>query len=330
MVESNLDDTVVDGIVIDDTVVDDTVVDDTVVDDTVVDDTVVDDTVVDDTVVDDTADWMKEDDDQTLSDSMPVSAHIRAKRKLKGKIEDRDAEIEKLKKENEGLKKQGSATPIRDKILVRPKQDEFESFEAYQTALDEYEDKRLDSKISVIHGQNQLRDTQAKAIKKLNSAVDDHYLRADKLIKDSGISAETYKQADEIVRSAIEAIRPGQGNIVVDQIISLLGKGSEKVIYKLGRSNALRGELITLLSEDPHGLRATAFLGEQKAKLLSTTKRRSTAPAPANELNGDASSSNKERVFKKKYDNAHSKGNSQAAYNAKKEAKAAGINTSKW
>ena len=276
------------------------------------------------------ANWMKEDDDQTPSDTMPVSAHIRAKHKLKGKIGERDSEIEKLRKENEALRNQSLVTPTRDKTLVRPKQDEYESFEDYQTALDKYEDKRLDSKISVVQGQNKLRETQAKAIEKLNAAVDSHYVRADKLIKDSGISAETYKQADEVVRNAIEAVRPGQGNLVVDQIISILGDGSEKVIYKLGRSKALRGELITLLSEDPHGLRATAFLGEQKAKLLSTTKRRSNAPTPSNEINGDATSSNKERVFKKKYDAAHAKGNTQAAYNAKKEAKVAGVNTSKW
>jgi len=277
-------------------------------------------------------DWMKEedDDDQTLSGIMPVSAHIRAKRKLKGRIGERDSEIENLKEEVKKLKEQKLIPSTQDEISIRPKESDYESLEAYHTALDEYEDKRIESKFSVVQGKNQLQETQNIAIKQLNDNVDKHYIRADKLIEDSGISAETYKQSDEAVRNAIEAVRPGQGNLVVDQIISVLGEGSEKVIYKLGRSKALRGELITLLSEDPHGLKAIAFLGEQKAKLLNTKGRKSNAPAPTNEVSGDATSSTKERVFKKKYDGAHEKHNSQAAYNAKKEAKVAGIDTSKW
>ena len=113
-------------------------------------------------------------------------------------------------------------------------------------------------------------------------------------------------------------------------MISLLGTGSEKVMYKLGRSKALRGELITLLIEDPHGLRATAFLGEQRAKISLTTRRTSNAPPPGDDIVGDAVSSNKERAFKKTYDKAHSGGNAQAAYNAKKAARDSGVDTSKW
>ncbi|MHA1420280.1 MAG: hypothetical protein ACTSPO_15300 [Candidatus Heimdallarchaeaceae archaeon] len=251
-------------------------------------------------------DWMNEDDEQTLSDIMPVSAHIRAKRKLKGKIGDRDTEIESLRQEIKDLKDQKIIPSIQDETLIRPKESDYEFLEAYHTALDEYEDKRIESKFSVVQGKNKLQETQKKVIQQLNENVDKHYIRADKLIEDSGISAETYKQSDETV------------------------KGSEKVMYKLGRSKALRGELITLLSEDPHGLRAIAFLGEQKAKLLNTKGRKSNAPAPSNEVTGDATSSTKERGFRKKYDDAHVKNNSQAAYNAKKEAKAAGIDTSKW
>ena len=276
-------------------------------------------------------DWMKEeDDDQTLSDTMPVSAHIRAKRKLKGRIGEKDSEIENLKEEVKKLKEQGSVPPIKNEVLIRPKEGDYESLEAYHTALDEYEDKRIESKLSVTQGRNQLQEIQSKAIKQLEDNVDKHYVRADKLIEDSGISAETYKQSDEAIRNAVETVRPGQGNLIVDQMISVLGEGSEKVMYKLGRSKALRGELITLLSENTNGLKAIAFLGEQKAKLLNTKRRKSNAPAPTNEISGDATSSTKERVFKKKYDDAHGKHNSQAAYNAKKEAKAAGIDTSKW
>ena len=279
-------------------------------------------------------DWMKEDDDgQAPSEVMPVSAHIRAKRKLKGRIGEQETEIETLKREIKELKEsrsQGIITKPSGNALVRPKREDFESIEAYEAAVDTYEDLRIESKLSVVQGQNQLKETQANTVKKLNDAVDGHYLRADKLITESGISAETYKQADEVVRNAVETIRPGRGNMIVDHIISILGEGSEKVMYKLGRSKALRGELITLLSEDPNGLKATIFLGEQKAKLSLTTKRKSNAPPPSSEVNGDSVTTNAERAFKKKYDTAHNSGNTQAAYNAKKNAKAAGVDTSNW
>ena len=274
-------------------------------------------------------DWL-DDDDQSTSDQMPVSAHIRAKRKLKGKIGDRDSEIEQLRREIAELKTARSIPP-KDDTLVRPKEADFESLDEFNKALDEYEDKRLDNKLSVAQTQRSINTRQIQAQEKLGRDVDAHYERASKLVVDSGISADSYKQADEVVRNAIEAIKPNLGDIIVDQMISLLGDGSEKVFYKLGKNKALRNELVSLLVEDPNGLKATAFLGEQKAKILHTTKRRSAAPAPASDLDGgDAAVSGKERVHKKKYDSAHSKGNLQAAYNAKKAAKAAGINTSNW
>ena len=317
-------------------IVDDAVVDD----DVVIDDAVIDnDQIVDDDDGDDgddedddkKLDWLEEeDDDQSSSDSMPVSAHIRAKRKLKGKIGDRDSEIEELRKEIEELKATKVVLP-KDNTLVRPREEDFTYLEEYHQALEEYEDKRLENKLSVVQQQQNLREGQTQAVKKLGEAVDAHYERASKLIEENGISADTYRQTDEIVRNAIEAVKPNQGNIIVDQMISLLGNGSEKVLYKLGRNSALRNELVSLLIEDPNGLKATAFLGEQKAKISLAVGRRSNAPAPSNELDGgDAAISSKERVFKKKYNEAHSKGNSQAAYNAKKAAREGGIDTSSW
>jgi len=310
------------------------VVDDPIIDDPIVDDPIVDDLELDDDgnpIVDDPKklDWLG-DDDQSTSDQMPVSAHIRAKRKLKGKIGDRDSEIQELRKEIDDLKR-GRSIPPKDNTLVRPKEENFDSLEQFNDALDEYEDKRLDNKFSVAQTQRSINTKQTQAQEKLGRDVDAHYERASKLVKDSGISTESYRQADEVVRNAIEAIKPNLGDVIVDQIISLLGEGSEKVLYKLGVNKNLRGELIALLVEDPNGLKATAFLGEQKAKILHTTKRRSSAPAPASDINGgDVNVTGKERAHKKKYTDAHGKGNLQAAYNVKKAARAAGVDTSEW
>jgi len=310
-----------------------------IVDDPIVDDPIVDDPIVDDLELDDDGnpivadpnklDWLG-DDDQSTSGQMPVSAHIRAKRKLKGKIGDRDSEIQELRREIEDLKNVRSIPP-KDKTLVRPKEANFDSLEQFDQALEEYEDKRLDNKLSVAQTQKSIYTRQTQAQEKLGRDVDAHYERAGKLVVDSGISADSYRQADEVVRNAVEAIKPNLGDVIVDQIISLLGEGSEKVLYKLGVNKVLRGELISLLIEDPNGLKATAFLGEQKAKISHTTKRRSSAPAPASDINGgDVNVTGKERAHKKKYTDAHGKGNLQAAYNAKKAARAAGVDTSEW
>jgi hypothetical protein len=275
--------------------------------------------------------WMAEDeDDQTGSDTMPVSAHIKAKRKLKGKIGEKDAEIDSLRSEIEKLKNKGPEKPDIE-LPKRPRRDDFEDDNDYEAALDEYEDKKASALFKRIETEQTMRSSQQQAAQSIEKAIDDHYSRAEKLLKSSGISSDVYKDADAEVRKSVEAIRPKQGDFIVDHMISVLGEGSEKVMYKLGRSKALRGEFLTLLADDPTGLRAATFLGQQKAILLNTTiKKKSSAPDPDTQINGDVTGGTKERILKKKYDEAHKKNDLQAAWNAKKEAKGLKIDTSKW
>jgi hypothetical protein len=164
-----------------------------------------------------------------------------------------------------------------------------------------------------------------------DKAVDEHYERVDKLLTDSGISPEVYKAADQKVREAVESLMPKQGDLVVDQMIAHLGEGSDKVMYYLGRNKGALGEFERLLIKDPSGIRAAVFLGTQKERLSGTPKKmKSAASPPANEIKGDANTGTKGKAFKKRYDAAHEKNNMQAAYNAKKEAKAAGVDTKEW
>jgi hypothetical protein len=149
-------------------------------------------------------------------------------------------------------------------------------------------------------------------------------------LESSGITPDAFKASDQKIREAVESIRPKQGDGIVDQFISRLGEGSEKVMFRLGRSKALLGEFIGLLANDPSGLDAATFLGEQKVILLNTGKRKSGAPVPDTQLNGDETAGQKEKILKKRYQEAHKKGNGQEAWNAKRQAKAAGVNTSGW
>ena len=273
--------------------------------------------------------WMADDDEteQTDSDLMPVSAHIRAKRKLKGRISDQTDEIERLKTENEQLK---AKTTPKNERPVRPRRDDFDDDEQYEAALDNYEDERDTFLLGRATQETSVRENQQKTQQNITKAVDSHYDRAEKLLESAGISAENYKQADLEVRQSVESIRKGQGDQVVDYMISLLGDGSEKVMYKLGRSKALRGEFLSALIEDPSGLKAAAFLGHQKATLLNTTKRKSNTPPPETDINGDEKATAQAGSLKRKYDEAHKRGNTQTAFDLKREAKQAGVDTSKW
>ncbi|GAF78397.1 unnamed protein product [marine sediment metagenome] len=275
--------------------------------------------------------WMTEGDQKP--DGVPVSTHIRMKQKLKGRITDKDEELERLKAENLTLKA-GTVLPAPVKVErpERPREEAFDTIAEYNTALDAYEDTILDIRLN--------RDSQARDIKTatnvakedLSKAVDSHYTRASKLILDSGISTEVYQEADTKVRQAIEAVKPGMGEVITDQIISVVGEGSEKILYFLGRNKNALNEFTNLLATDSSGLKASIFLGQQREKLLNTTKRTSKAPTPGVDLSSeaDADTSSKSMSFLKKRKAAIKKGNLQAAYNAKKEAKAAGVDVSKW
>jgi hypothetical protein len=109
-----------------------------------------------------------------------------------------------------------------------------------------------------------------------------------------------------------------------------LGEGSEKVNYYLGRNKAALAKFQNLLMTDKTGIQAAVFLGQEKQRLTKITKPRSNAPKPATEIRGDEIVTGAAGRYKKKYYAAHKKGDTQSAYNAKKEARAAGVDVSKW
>jgi len=280
--------------------------------------------------------WMEEEDEtgRTDSQTVPLHAHVKAKHKLRGTIKSQQDEIDRLKAENDALKT-GTIKPVNSSLQLpeRPKRNAFDSDEAYETALDKYYDEKETIKFNKLQQDHNVNASQAKEIEALETAVNSHYDRAEKLITTSGISPDAFKAADTTLREAIEVIRPGAGDAIADQMIAILGEGSEKVFYKLGnpKNKALRGELINSLVTDPRGLKLAAFLGEQKALITNvTTKRISKAPPPDGQHQSDADGSDKAKLLKRTYDAAHKKNDITGAWNAKKQAKKAGIDVSKW
>jgi hypothetical protein len=270
--------------------------------------------------------------DQKPSD-VPVSTHIRMKQKLKGRLADSNDEVERLRKENETLKS-GITTqtpPTLKELPKRPKEDDFETLQEHDEALVKYDDDMLQIRLDTANKKTEIKNAQVRAKENLNQAVDAHYERAAKLIQDNNIDTEVYKKADLIVRETIEASRPGMGDIIADQIINIMGEGSEKVLYFLGRNKKALDKFKSLLTDDPSGLKASLFLGQQKERLLTTKQKTSKAPPPDDDVHGDATpSSSKGKAFLKHRKAALKKGDIQAAYDAKKNAKAAGIDVSTW
>lgn len=275
--------------------------------------------------------WLQTDDDQT-SETVPKKTHMQMKRRMKGKVDNRDSQIERLKEENAALKN-GSSNNINNvnqslkDIPKRPRRDDYDDDDKYYDDLEAYDDDRADKR----QRQNAAQVSQSQAHKKLGEDVDAHYDRADKLLKSSGITQDVYMKVDAKLEKAIEDLRPGKGKLIKDHLISLLGEGSEKVMYSTGVKQSSLDKLISALAQDSSGSKAILFLGQEKQRLTNTKPRQqSNAKKPAARAEGDAETGKTFKTTKTAYDAAHKKKRGQEAYNIKKAARKAGIDTSKW
>lgn len=278
-------------------------------------------------------DWMKSDDDQTSSNSgeKKFGDHdvAAAKKKLRAKLEAKhNDETEKLQKRIQELE-QGKQPD-----LQKPKRDDFydqaDPDEAYAEAVAEW---KWNQKHAESQAEQAAKNAERQRLEKqqeVSQGVDSHYQRAVTLAEESGISAEAYQAADFRVRQAVDEVFQGAGDSITDALIATLGEGSERVFYNLGVNKARLSELQTLLKSDSSGIRAAVYLGGLKRDLTAPQKRKSTTPKPAPTAEGDAPQSASVKALKSKYDKAHAKGDSQAAFDAKREARLAGVNTNQW
>jgi len=218
--------------------------------------------------------------------------------------------------------------------LVKPKREDFYESDDPDEA---YTDALLDWKINENNAKNQANQAgeatasnQREQAESISKAVDQHYEDAVILAEKSGISADAYHAADLTVRRMFESIFPEAGDAVMDGLIANLGKGSDKVMFNIGVNATRRAELKEILLSDKTGLKAMGYLGNLNGELNAPSKRKTNAPKPAANANGDANTSNKFSAAKKKYDAAHKGGNAQEAFTLKRAAKKAGCDTSQW
>lgn len=273
--------------------------------------------------------WLKPETTEEPEAKFTDSDAAAIRRKWKGKVSEAQSEIEALKKQLDELKQVRTVAP--SPLPNEPKSADYETDDEYLKALTDY-------RINLVLGKQKSESAAAEQQRKLDEqkakisqSVDGHYLRAHKLAEKSSISAEAYQSADLNVRKAIESVFPGAGDSVADALIASLGDGSEKVFFNLGVNTPRRDKFIELLREDTSGIRAATYLGQLNAQLNTPVKRESNAPAPMEQIQGDKASSNlKVSELKRKYQEAHSRNNNQAAFDIKKQAKKAGINTKDW
>lgn len=263
-------------------------------------------------------DWMKSDDEEV---KFPKS--LKAKKKLKGELEKKELENEELKARIKALE-EGKAQTVSE--LKRPKIEDFDTDEEYEDALDKYNLSLFDKKT-----QAEKAEKQQRAIKQqIEQSMDEHYTRAEKLIEASGIAPEKFKVADTRLREVVDSVFPGKGDDYTDYFLSSLGEGSERVGFYLGNNEAARDKFRSLLIDDPNGIKAAVYLGKELNRLNNPQKKKSNAKPPGPNIKGETGSVRSGTAYKNDYKKAHKSGDTSKAFNIRRQAKAAGIDVSKW
>jgi hypothetical protein len=278
--------------------------------------------------------WMADESDgdsdevDESGNSVPVATHVKVKHKLKAKIGEKDELIATLREENEQLKVQPVA-PMELNPPKRPRASDFGTDDEFETAMDSYEDQNREFMTKAAsHNTVQTQKVQQQE-NETTQAVDDHYTRAETLVQENSINPDVFKKTDLMVKSIIESVMPKAGEQVFNHLVSLVGDGSEKTMFFLGRNKAAQHEFHSLLAQDKTGLKAALYLGRITERIGGAKNQSSRSPKPATNLQGDVKTSAQGSALYRKWANASGK-DPQKAYNLKKEAKAKGIDTSSW
>ena len=188
--------------------------------------------------------------------------------------------------------------------------------------------KILESKLSNDAVSKQEQDAMAI----IEQGFDDHIQRVEALVQEAGIDPDMYIAADEKVRQVFEKIVPKKGSNVYKAIVSMVGDGSEKVVYYLGRNQEALNKFTGLLENDKSGLKAAMYLGEIKAtKAIPKKIERSKAPDPPPAVKGDTLEIGDAKAARAKFNMLWNvPGKFEEAYEIKKAAKKKGYDVSGW
>ncbi len=293
----------------------------------------------------DSDDWLAEPpkEGEANGQAVPLATHIGLRTKLKtqlkdkdGVIEQKDARLAQIEAELAALKSGKVAQPVQQGVqqLVMPDPLEFGTTQEYHAAMTTYNREVVRQEIALMSQTHQVVQRQEALKKSLDTAVDAHYKRAEDFLKANNVSDERFQKAEITIREAVEAVFPGKGSLITDELIAQVGEGSEVAILYAGLNESAKAILINKLREDPRGLSAVAYLAKLAVeKSKARTNSSSGAPAPAARVRGanKGVSQIDGEALKKVYKAATKNGDySQEAFDAKMKAKAAGVDTSTW
>lgn len=243
--------------------------------------------------------------------------------KLKGRVKEKDEELERVRAELEELRKLATQPVVQNTAKV-PLLEDYDYDQAkYAAAMQVW----VRSQVQSASQATEIQTRHAQQQQALERSVNDHYERAAQLVKKHNIDPDLYHDAGLNLRKTIEAAFPGQGDVITDQMLARLGEGSEKVEYHLGRNAQKREILKAKLLDDPTGLSASIYLGKVLAEVSEPVRKQTRAPAPAARATGGQGVVSDELSMKKKY---QAEQDTQKRFDIRRKAKLAGIDVSDW
>lgn len=277
-----------------------------------------------------------EDDEEVKGESVPVPTYVKNKKKWKGKLSERDAKIAELERKlaEKPEPQEQSQQPLQPELLEPPQMplpEDSETDEEHRQAMVKYSHdfaNYVARQSQVVAGQSQQVEQRKQQIQ---NALKGHDERSKKLIDKHGISPEVFKQAEANIRDIVkDTYGEERVNAVMADLIDSLGEESGMVAFHVGRNKSKRLELADLLRRDPSGVKAVAFLNRIAGQVSTPKNQSSRAPKPPANASGESTTNAKESALKKKWNEAHKKGNADEARKFKKQAKVNGFDTSTW
>lgn len=283
------------------------------------------------TVPAETEAWMEDGTDNATPKEVPLSALQAVRSKLKGKNTELKGENSDLRNELDQLKAQIAqgqpAAQPQAAPTVAPKLEDYDYDEGkYQQAMAQHYQGMINTTVNSNQQQQAQQAAAQKQINDIEQKSKEHYQRAQALVTKHGINPEVYGQADRKVREAIEQVLPNQGDATTDRLISIIGEGSEKVLYAIGRNEAELDKVRAKLISDPSGLTLMAYLGQKNAEFSMPAKKKSNAPKPARQISGSGAKDETKNLIRA-YKAAEKKGDIQGAFKARMALRRAKVNT---
>lgn len=285
--------------------------------------------------------WMKGSDR-----SVPLTEHIELRQKLKHQrneamqqTSELENEVKELREQIAQLKQGGQPSQAQQQSApTAPNPKDFESeygdidFEKFNQANAKYLQDMIDYRLESKNADSSQSMQEQEKQQQLESVVNEHYQRAESLVKSGVVSAERFAEADHKIVEAFDSRAQGNGRQLADYLIQYVGMVSdnpEKLWFKLGVDSALLNDVIEDFQNDQTGNKGIAHLSKIDKQISKPSNIRSKAPAPAKEVKGNASVKSSSALAKR-YKAAHKKGNTQEAFNVRREAKQNGIDVSNW